>query len=456
MKIKTINPATESILHQYSMFTQEQVDQIIVDSSAVFQSWRQTDVGFRSQLMRNMARCLRSKQDELAKLMALEMGKPITAGKSEIEKCAWVCEYYADTAPAYLQPRFVKTDLQKSLVCYQPLGLIFAIMPWNYPFWQVYRFAVPNLMAGNVGLLKHASISTGTGNAIRDLFLEAGFPEHVFEHLIIDKDMAAYVIAHEQVRGVTLTGSEKAGKTIASLAGAHLKKTVLELGGNDPYVVLADADLDVAAEKITMSRLNNMGQTCIAAKRVIVVKSVASQLLEKILALLKNYSMGDPLDPNTKLGPMARPDLRETVHQQVLKSMELGAQLVTGGVIPQQTGYFYPPTILTGVCPGMPAFDDELFGPVFAIIEAHDELEAIRLANQTRFGLGAAVFTRDLVRGEKIARDEIESGTCVVNGMVVSDPRLPFGGVKHSGFGRELSHEGFLEFMNIKTIGVYE
>lgn len=456
MKIQTINPVTGNVLHHYQLLNKAQVEHQIDNAYERFQSWRKTDVAKRRVFMLNLANCLRTKQDELAILMATEMGKPITAGIAEIQKCAWVCEHYAEHAASYLAPQLIKTDMKKSMICYQPLGIVFAVMPWNFPFWQVFRFAAPNIMAGNIGLLKHAAISTGTGNAIMALFQEAGFPEHVFQHIVIDTDMAAYVIAHERVAGVTLTGSERAGRIVASNAGSHLKKTVLELGGSDPYIVLADADLDLAAKNIVASRLNNSGQTCIAAKRTIVVREVAEQLIVKMIELASQYTMGDPLDPNTQLGPMARADLRDSLHQQVVDSLAAGATLRMGGVIPDKPGYYYPVTVLADAHSGMPAFDDELFGPVFVVITAGDEADAIRLANQTRFGLGAAVFTRDLKRGEYIATHEIEAGTCFVNSMVVSDPRLPFGGIKHSGYGRELSREGFLEFMNIKTVGIHE
>lgn len=455
MKIQTINPMTEEIVHQYPVLNKDQVNQKIQQAYTRFQSWRKTTIAERSDLMMNIATCLRQRQTEFAILMATEMGKPITAGKAEIEKCAWVCEHYAQHAASYLTPQWIKTEMKKSMVCYEPLGVVFAIMPWNFPFWQVFRFAAPNIMAGNVALLKHAPITTGTGNAIMALFIEAGFPEHVFQHVVIDNEMAAYVIEHKQVVGVTLTGSERAGKVVASHAANHLKKTVLELGGSDPYIVLADADLDLAARNIVTSRLNNTGQTCIAAKRIIVVREVAEPLAEKIMTLINEYPMGDPLDPKTKLGPMARADLRDSLHQQVMDSLAAGAVLRLGGVIPDKPGYYYPPTLLTEVHAGMPAFDDELFGPVFVMISAQDETDAISLANQTRFGLGAAIFTSDLERGEYLAMHEIEAGTCFVNSMVVSDPRLPFGGIKHSGYGRELSKEGFLEFMNVKTVGIH-
>lgn len=454
IEIQTINPATEEILARYSLMSISQMNKAIEAAHQAYQSWRQTDFSVRKKLMLNVAKLLHKKQDEYAHFMAEEMGKPITAGKVEIEKCAWVCEHYAEHAASYLASRTVKTDKKKSLVVYQPLGVIFAIMPWNFPFWQVFRFAAPTLMAGNAAILKHAPISTGTGNAIAALFLEAGFPKNLFQHLLLDNDMAADVIAHDKIAGVSLTGSERAGSIVAVNAAKHIKKAVLELGGNDPYIVLEDADLSLAAHCIVTSRLNNTGQVCIAAKRIIVIKSVAQQLLDKIEHLVRQYSYGDPLLAATLLGPMAREDLRKTLHQQVVKSIKKGAKLIVGGKIPPGKGFYYPPTILTHIKPGMPAFDEELFGPVIAIMSVDDEQQAIELANQSRYGLGAAVFTQNRKRGEDIAMHKIETGSCFVNAFVASDPRLPFGGIKHSGFGRELSKEGILEFVNTKTVCV--
>lgn len=386
--------------------------------------------------------------------MAMEMGKPISAGQAEIEKCAWACEHYVEQTEAYLQPKIIQTEMKKTMVCYEPMGLIFAIMPWNFPFWQVFRFAAAMLMAGNGVILKHAPITTGSGFAIVNLLLEAGFPEHLFQQLVLDNELAAKVIANEKIIGVTLTGSERAGRVVAAEAGRHLKKVVLELGGNDPYLVLEDANLDLAAQMIVKSRLNNCGQVCIAAKRIIAVEAIADRLVDKIKTEMKSYRMGDPLAEKTNLGPMARADLRQTLHEQVLKSVSLGARLVVGGEIPQGTGFYYPPTLLLDVYKGMPAFDEELFGPVIAIIRVEDEVQAIELANQSQYGLGAAVFTQDLVRGERIARHELEVGVCFVNANVTSDPRVPFGGIKHSGYGRELSREGILEFLNTKTVAI--
>lgn len=454
MKIQTVNPATEQILQSYDCLNEQEAHELINKGHEVYLTWRKTPFSKRKTLMLQLAQLLKSKVDELARLMSTEMGKPITASRAEINKCAWLCEYYAEHAEEYLAPKIIQTEMKKAKVCHLPLGIVFAIMPWNFPFWQVFRFAVPTIMAGNAAVLKHAPISTGTGNKIEELFLEAGFPKHLFQHLVVDNDGAAKIIEHPHVIAVTLTGSGRAGSAVASHAGKFLKKSVLELGGSDPYLVLEDADLDLAAECIVNSRLNNSGQVCIAAKRIIVLKSAEKELVQKITEHVSAFKMGDPLDSETKLGPLARLDLRENLQIQVEKSLKQGAKLLLGGIIPEGKGFYYPPTLLTQVTPGMPAFDEELFGPVIAIITANDEKEGIAYANQSQYGLGAAVFTRDLDRGEHIATHEIEAGACFVNAFVASDPRLPFGGIKESGYGRELSREGILEFVNTKTIAI--
>ncbi len=454
MKIQTINPATEETLHYYECLSEPLIKEKIDAGYEAYLSWKKTSFHKRQGLMLQMAHVLEERRDELALLMSQEMGKPITAGKAEIDKCTWVCEHYAEHAESYLAPRFIQTEMKVAKVCYNPLGIIFAIMPWNFPFWQVFRFAAPTIMAGNAAILKHAPISSGTGNKIEELFKEAKFPAHLFQHLIVDNDGATKIIEHRYTSAVTLTGSERAGSIVAAQAGKFLKKSVLELGGSDPYVVLDDADLELAAHCIVTSRLSNTGQVCIAAKRVIAVKSIAQELIDKIIHCMSLFKMGDPLDPKINLGPLARKDLRDTLHQQVEKSVKQGAKLLCGGIIPNGKGFYYPPTLLTHVKPGMTAFDEELFGPVIAISFVDDEKEAITYANKSQYGLGAAVFTRDLKKGEAIATNEIEAGVCFVNSFVASDPRLPFGGIKHSGFGRELSEEGILEFVNTKTIAI--
>lgn len=454
MNIQTINPANEQLLVSYSCLNEVEINKKLELSHHSYLAWKRSSFAERKKLMTQLARLLEKKCVELAQLMSLEMGKPITAGIAEINKCIVLCTHYIEHVEQYLAPRFLQTEMKIAKVCYRPLGVVLGIMPWNFPFWQVFRFAVPTIMAGNVAVLKHAPITTGTGNAIELLFREAGFPEHLFQHFVVDNDGASRIIEHPYVTAVTLTGSEKAGSSVAAQAGMHLKKTVLELGGCDPYLVLDDADLDLAAQSIVTSRLNNSGQVCIAAKRVIALKSIEEKLIEYIVHYMSLFTMGDPLDPLVKLGPMARKDLRDTLQIQVEKSMKQGAKLLGGGIIPDAKGFYYPPTLLANVQPGMPAFDEELFGPVIAVTAVANEEEAIAYANKGQYGLGAAVFTQDIKRGERIASDEIEAGVCFVNSYVVSDPRLPFGGIKHSGYGRELSREGILEFVNTKTIVV--
>ncbi len=380
------------------------------------------------------------------------MGKPILASTAEIEKCQLACNFYAENAEKFLAPRSVVTNKTKSFVVYRPLGIIFAIMPWNYPFWQVFRCAAPNLMAGNAMLLRHSPNSTGAGLAIEELCREAGLPQNLFRTLVIDNETAAQVIKHHQIKGVTLTGSPRAGAIVGSTAASALKKVVLELGGSDPYIVLKDADLAKAAKICVASRLNNSGQVCIAAKRIIVVNSVREQFEKLVLDELKNYHMGDPMDNSYNLGPLARADLRETVHRQVQDCISKGATLLMGGKIPSNPGFYYPPTVLKDIGPNMAAMKEEIFGPVIALINAKDEDEAIHIANDSDYGLAAAVFTENIQRGEEIATNKIHAGTCAVNDLVSSDPRLPFGGIKNSGFGRELGEEGIREFTNVKTV----
>ncbi|MFC3909280.1 NAD-dependent succinate-semialdehyde dehydrogenase [Legionella dresdenensis] len=454
MNYQTINPATEEVLQTYEVMNQSALDQALLQADKTFNSWKKTDFAHRSRLMLALADLLIRKRDELGLIITREMGKPVTQSRAEIEKCAWVCRHYAEHAEQYLEPRSIATNMAKTLVTYRPLGVIFAIMPWNYPFWQVFRFAAPTIMAGNAALLKHAPISLGAGDAIMQLFIDAGFPPHIFQHLIINNDQAATVIAHDTVKALSFTGSEQTGRLVGSLAAANLKKAVLELGGNDPYIILHDADIEQAANAIVTSRLNNCGQVCIAAKRIIVDENIHDQLVKRITALMANYIPSDPASDSSAIGPMARKDLRDKLHQQVVESVSQGAELVCGGEIPSGEGYYYPPTLLLNVKPGIPAFDQELFGPVIVIIRAGNEQQAIELANLSRYGLGAAVFTSDIAHGEYIAANLVEAGTCFVNSFVASDPRVPFGGIKCSGHGRELSREGILEFVNTKTVAI--
>lgn len=454
MAMHAINPATGETINTYDEISPSDVERRIERAHEAFLGWRRTSIDERAALMRRAARELREQATAQAQLMALEMGKPIVDGRAEVDKCAWVCDYYADHAERFLQPEIIETDATKSFVTFQPLGVILAVMPWNFPFWQVFRFAAPALMAGNAGVLKHASNVPGCGLAIEAIFRQAGFPEHLFQTLLIGSGQVDAVLEHPLVQAATLTGSTPAGKAVATKAGAMLKKTVLELGGSDPYVILPDADLAQAVTTCVASRLINAGQSCIAAKRFIVIEAVREPFETQFVERMRAFKTGEPLAEETTLGPLARHDLRDELHQQVQESIAKGATCLLGGQIPEGKGAFYPPTVLTGVTKGMPAYDDELFGPVAAIINVADETEAIRVANDSIFGLGAAIFTQDIAKGERIAAQELEAGCCFVNALVKSDPRLPFGGVKTSGYGRELSHYGIKEFVNIKTVFV--
>ena len=450
--LNSINPANNQKIKSYTEFTKIQVEEIILDVNSEFLKWKETSFKHRSELMLNAATVLRKNLKEYSELMTLEMGKPILQAKAEVEKCAWVCEYYAENAESFLADEVIKTDASESFVAYRPIGIVLAVMPWNFPFWQVFRFAAPNLMAGNAGLLKHASNVSGCSLAIENVFREAGFPENIFRSLIVSSKNINEVISNNLVKAVTLTGSVPAGKSVAASAGSSIKKTVLELGGSDPYVVLEDADLSQAAKTCVNSRLINAGQSCIAAKRFIIVEKVYDEFKKYFLEFMSSKKMGDPFDEKNDLGPQASIQLRDELHQQVLKSIELGAKLLFGGKVPYLQGAFYPPTVLENVKPGMPAFDEELFGPVAALIKAKNEGEAIQFANKSIFGLGAAVFTKDVKKGKLIAREKLNAGSCFVNEFVKSDPRLPFGGIKESGYGRELSPFGIKEFVNIKTV----
>ena len=454
MSITSINPVTGSIIKSYTADSEQAVLTKIENANAVWADWKGLSLQKKAALLKRTATVLRKDKKELAKLMALEMGKPLQAGLDEIEKCASVCEYYATSGAEHLADQLIETEASKSYVSFQPLGIVFAIMPWNFPFWQVFRFLAPGLMAGNCGLLKHASNVPGCALAIAQVLLDAGFPEHVFQTLMIDSKTAQKVIAHPLVKAVTLTGSTAAGMQVAKQAAGLLKKSVLELGGSDPYLILDDADLESAAEICAQSRLINNGQSCIAAKRFIVTAAVEQKFLELFSAKMASKVTGDPLDKLSDLGPMARADLRDELHQQVMDNIKKGAKCILGGVIPDFEGEhaFYTPTILTGVKKGMPAYDQELFGPVATVISAKDTAEAIQIANDTSFGLGSAVFTADLAEGERIARLELQAGSAFVNAMVKSDPRLPFGGINQSGYGRELGLYGIHEFVNIKTV----
>lgn len=453
--MKSINPANGKLIKEYENMSDKEIDTILNEADKAQKEWANHSFSERADVLNKAAKILRGRKDELAELMAREMGKPLPQGVSEAEKCAWVCEYYADNAADFLSDEPIESDASSSFVSFQPMGVVFAIMPWNFPFWQLFRFAAPALMAGNAGVLKHSSNVTGCALEIESMLHEAGIPQNVFRSLIADNDQAQQVIEHEHIKAVTLTGSTRAGKAVAKTAGSQLKKTVLELGGSDPYVILKDADVPKAAETCVTSRLINSGQSCIAAKRFIVDQSVHDEFVDEVLRLMKEKKVGNPLeDEDIDLGPQARKDLRDDLHEQVTESIKAGAECILGGEIPDGAGAYYHPTILVNVEKGMPAYSDELFGPVASIIKAADEDEAIKVANDTNFGLGAAVFSEDIEHAKKIAAEKLEAGCCFVNAFVKSDPRLPFGGIKQSGYGRELSHYGIREFANIKTVYV--
>ncbi len=448
---QSINPATGEVLETFEMTAPAGVEQVLSQADAAWRDWRRRPVEARAELLRAGGRLLRERASRYARTMALEMGKPLRQGEAEVEKCAWACDYYAQHGAASLAPQERATEASRSYVRFDPLGPILAIMPWNFPFWQVFRFAAPALLAGDVAILKHAPNVPRCALELVELFRDAAFPDGVFQSLFIDPGAVAGVIADGRIRGVTLTGSPRAGASVAEQAGRHLKKTVLELGGSDPFIVLEDADLAVAARTAAAARLVNSGQSCIAAKRFIIVEPVADRFLERFVAELQAARMGDPLAPDTQVGPQARLDLRSTLHQQVEESQRRGAGVLLGGRVPDGPGAFYPPTILTAVSEGMPAFDEETFGPVAAVIRARDEADALRLANASAYGLGASLWTHDRQRAERLA-GELEVGTVFVNELVKSDPRLPFGGVKRSGYGRELSEYGLREFVNVKSV----
>lgn len=454
MPLQSIDPASGKKMRAYEELSSDDIPGCIDKTHAAHIQWRRTGIRQHAAMMEKLSGVLRSNAGEYSRLMALEMGKPVRDGNREIEKCAWLCRHYATNAGAMLESEVVETDAPRSFVTFQPLGVILAVMPWNYPFWQVFRLAVPSLMAGNGVLLKHAANVPGCAEAIADAFRQANFPDGIFQNLPVTSRKVETIIAHPRVAAVSLTGSTDAGRSVASQAGRHLKKTVLELGGSDPYIVLEDADLDITVEACVTSRLLNSGQSCIAAKRFIVVEAIRKPFEEKLIKALGDKVMDDPLDEKTDIGPQARPDLRDKLHDQVTASIALGARCLLGGSVPDGPGYFYPPTVLTDVVKGMPVFDEETFGPVAAVVPVPDEATAIAVANDSDYGLGAAVFTRDRARGERLAVSEIQAGNCFVNAYVKSDPRLPFGGIRNSGYGRELSQFGLREFVNVKTVWV--
>ena len=451
MSLQSINPATGEVLENFQQMTIGEIDRILEAADTTFHEWRSRPFAERAKHLREADQILRGGKGKYARTMALEMGKPIVQGETEVEKCAWVCDYYAENAEAFLvdQPR--ETGASHSYIRFDAIGPVLAIMPWNFPFWQVFRFAAPAVMAGNTGILKHASNVPRCALHIEEIFREAGFPENLFRVVLVGSEKVAAIIADPRISAVTLTGSDSAGSKVAQQAGRQLKKTVLELGGSDPFIVLEDADIHKAAKTAADARLINSGQSCIAAKRFIVVEKIADVFLELFVAEMQSRRMGDALDRGTQIGPQARHDLRASLHRQVEESVKGGAKLLLGGRVPDGPGAFYPPTVLAAVNKEMPAFDEETFGPVAAVIRARDAADAIRLANDSTFGLGASLWTQDRERAVRLVR-QIEAGCVFVNDLVKSDPRLPFGGVKRSGYGRELSEYGMREFMNIKSV----
>jgi acyl-CoA reductase-like NAD-dependent aldehyde dehydrogenase len=453
MAIESINPATEEVLASFEEHGEQQLDDALERAAETFRQWRLRPFTERAQLMHAAARTIRSDADRLASLITLEMGKPIAQSKGEVEKCAWCCEYFADNAEAFLADVVKPSAATESYVAFDPLGVVLAIMPWNFPLWQVFRFAAPALMAGNVGILKHASNVPQCALAIEEVFQKAGFPPGAFQTVLVPGGKALRLIDDPRVAAVTLTGSEEAGALVAEASGRALKPAVFELGGSDPYIVLEDADVEAAARVAIDARFQNAGQSCIAAKRFIVVDAVADEFQERFRNGIEELAVGDPMDASCRIGPLAKDDLVDTLQEQVRRSVGAGAEIVTGGQRLDRRGYYYAPTLISNVKPGMDVFSEETFGPAAALIRAGDADEAVALANDSRFGLGAALWTGDVERGKRLAR-EIESGSVFINGMVASDPRLPFGGVKRSGYGRELADFGIREFVNIKTVWI--
>ncbi len=453
MSIQTINPTSGEVLETFEPFSQQQINQALDQAHQAFLRWRTMTFAERAKHLHSVASHLRDHKTALARIAVLEMGKSITEAEGEVEKCAWNCDFFADHAERFLADEKVATNATESYVAFRPLGVILAVMPWNFPYWQVFRFAAPALMAGNTAVLKHASNVSRVALEIERIFQEAGLPQGVLRTVLVPGSEAPRLIEDPRIAAVTLTGSEVAGVEVAATSGHVLKKTVLELGGSDAFIVLDDADLDEAAQVAVTARFQNNGQSCIAAKRFIVVDSVAEAFEQKFAASTARLKVGDPLEYDTRIGPLARRDLRETLDQQVQQSIQQGARVLIGGKAREGKGYFYEPTILTNVTPEMPVFKDETFGPVAAVIRARDVEHAIELANDSKFGLGSNLWTRNIEQARELAA-RIEAGGVFINGMTASDPRLPFGGVKRSGYGRELSSFGIQEFVNVQTVWI--
>jgi len=451
VKITTVNPATEEVLAEYDALTEEQVNHEVNDSRKVYESiWKKFDISERGKLLRNLGHLLQQRKKEYATIITNEMGKPITESLAEVEKCSWVCEYYADNGEKFLKPEFIETNAKDSYVRFDPLGVIGCIMPWNFPFWQVLRFCVPALFAGNTVLLKHSSVCPLSGNTIQKALEDAGFPKGVFRHLV-GNYVVGEALAKSNVDAVSITGSTRAGKRVAEIASQQLHKFILELGGSDPFIVLKDANIDKAAEIGVKSRFLNNGQSCIAAKRFIVEQDVIEEFTKKFIENVEKQVVGDPLDPKTTIGPLVRDNSRDTIVNQIGQSALKGAKVLVGGNVPQMKGYFFNPTVIGKVTPDMSISREEVFGPVAPIIAARNPTEAIRFANDTEFGLGSSIWSEKFAKENNLVKD-IEAGMVFVNSMVISDPRIPFGGIKNSGIGRELSNYGLKEFVNIKSV----
>ncbi len=450
--MESINPFSGDLIKSYQEHTLEDINLILSQVDAAFSKWRHTTFEERKIRMKNLQRIILSQKEKLADIIVSEMGKVNREALAEIEKCASVCGYYAENGELFLKDEPISTEASESYISYQPIGTVLAVMPWNFPFWQVFRFLAPALMAGNTGVLKHAANVSGCALAIEALVLEAGFPEHVFRTLLVRSSAVKGIIEHPLVKAVTLTGSTPAGKAVASAAGFALKKSVLELGGSDAYLILEDANIDEAARLCVTSRLLNAGQSCIGAKRFIIADPIYEAFKAEFVRLMSQATFGNPQDPKTTIGPLARIDLRDELHQQVTKSCEMGAKLLLGGFIPKGTAPFYPPTVLGDVSSEMPAYHEELFGPVATLFRFTTIEEGLKIANDTVFGLGAGIFAGDITKAKLIAEKSLDAGCVFINDFVKSDPRLPFGGIKQSGYGRELSAIGMREFLNIKTI----
>jgi succinate-semialdehyde dehydrogenase / glutarate-semialdehyde dehydrogenase len=453
MSIASVNPATGKTLNTFTAYSEAQINEMLTLAEDAFRSYRRTGFAERARMMLRAAEILETEKESFGRLMTSEMGKPLRAAIEEAAKCAWACRYYAENAAAFLAEEMIPTNATRSFIRYQPLGPVLAIMPWNFPFWQVFRFAAPALMAGNVGLLKHASNVPQCALAIEEIFRRAGFPRGVFQTLLIGADRVQGVLDDPRVMAASLTGSEAAGSKVASGAGKQIKKTVLELGGSDPFIVLASARIDEAVATAVKARTINNGQSCIAAKRFIIAEDIADEFQRRFVKGMESLTVGDPMEESTDIGPLATSEILSTLEKQVNQSLAAGARLLTGGKRLERPGNFYAPTVLVDIPKDSPAYSEELFGPVAALFRVHDLDEAIRLANDTKFGLAASAWTNDEQQRNRLI-DEIEAGLVFINGMVASDPRLPFGGVKHSGYGRELGVFGIREFVNIKTVWV--